>query len=120
MIDMSIYQYPSPMPPVIQGSRARGAATIGKDIDVMLLLDSKSFGKLASKQIARTYGRNRAKRISQVVNNRKLNAFGLDLSAEVRAATKDILPEGVSKVQFSVGLKGGPFDLKPNIVVPAQ
>ncbi|MCL1791038.1 MAG: nucleotidyltransferase domain-containing protein, partial [Peptococcaceae bacterium] len=104
----------------VHGSRARGTAAYGADIDVKVILSNKDFGKIASRRIATTTGKTRNNVIKQVRNEQKINARGISRTFET-SIWNDVyptLPDGFKKVQVSIMTKGSSFNTNPSVRLP--
>jgi predicted nucleotidyltransferase len=99
---------------VVQGSRVRGAARAGSDIDVALRVGDREFFDLSERALARAPAGSKLRKtmLRRIRENGQLSSF--DLGREFTQARRRLLdPESPFPVQFSVLRRGGKLDTPP-------
>ncbi|MEU4561122.1 nucleotidyltransferase domain-containing protein [Actinoplanes sp. NPDC023936] len=99
---------------VVHGSRVRGTARTGSDIDVALRVNDRTFFELSEKALARARPgtKLRDSMIRRINGNGQLSSF--DLGSDFHRRRRDLLDaETPHKVQFSVLRIGGKLDTGP-------
>ncbi|GAA4602551.1 putative nucleotidyltransferase [Actinoplanes octamycinicus] len=101
---------------VVQGSRARGTARAGSDLDVALRVDEQTFFDLSEQMLsrARLGTKLRERMLRRIRKNGQLSSF--DLGHDFQNLRHTLLdPESPYDVQFSVLQIGGKLDTGPFI-----